>query len=185
MVSRGIESYYKYIEDYFTAQNKSGTLTWIPPIRQTYAYKWCWSASKVNMGGHYSWIPNPTLGVPVAMGLGSGVEGLVPPSSCSHTHGNPFTRLSLRRRAFLISWKEVISMIKFHILDCCEFCEGEAYIYDCQDVDTQGEAYDGYRPWEMCHASGNQANDVHRMPTRSMGTRATLFFFPRGSVGTL
>ena len=51
-------------------------------------------------------------------------------------------------------------MIKVRILDRCEFCEGEAYIYDCQDVDTQGEAYDRYRPCEMCHASGNQAKWV-------------------------
>jgi RecJ-like exonuclease len=55
------------------------------------------------------------------------------------------------RRAFLIPWKEVINMIKVRILDRCEFCDGEAYIYDCQDVDTQGEAYDRYRPCEMCH----------------------------------
>ena len=32
-------------------------------------------------------------------------------------------------------------MIKVHILDRCEFCDGEAYIFDCQDVDTQGTAF--------------------------------------------
>ena len=48
-------------------------------------------------------------------------------------------------------------MIKVRILDRCEFCDGEAYIYDYQDVDTQGEAYDRYRPCEMCHGSGNRA----------------------------
>ncbi len=47
-------------------------------------------------------------------------------------------------------------MIKVRVLDRCEFCEGEAYIYDCQDVDTRGETYDRYRPCEMCHGGGNR-----------------------------
>jgi RecJ-like exonuclease len=51
-------------------------------------------------------------------------------------------------------------MIKVHILDRCEFCDGEAYILDCQDVDSCGEPYDRYRPCEVCHASGNQAKWV-------------------------
>ena len=42
-------------------------------------------------------------------------------------------------------------MIKVRILDRCEFCEGKAYIFDYQDVDARGEAYDRYRPCEMCH----------------------------------
>ena len=33
-------------------------------------------------------------------------------------------------------------MIKVRILDRCEFCDGEAYIFDCQDVDTRGATYD-------------------------------------------
>ena len=44
-------------------------------------------------------------------------------------------------------------MIKVRILDRCDTCEGEAYILECQDVDTRGEPYDRYRPCEMCHAS--------------------------------
>ena len=48
-------------------------------------------------------------------------------------------------------------MIKVRILDRCEFCDGEAYVFDCEDVDARGDAYDRYRPCETCHASGNQA----------------------------
>ena len=49
-------------------------------------------------------------------------------------------------------------MIKVRILDRCEHCEGEAYIFEYQDVDGRGETYDRYRPCEMCHGSGNQAS---------------------------
>jgi hypothetical protein len=48
-------------------------------------------------------------------------------------------------------------MIKARILDRCEFCDGEAYIFDCQDVDSRGDTYDRYRPCEMCHGCGNRA----------------------------
>ena len=48
-------------------------------------------------------------------------------------------------------------MMKVRILDRCEFCEGEAYIFDFEDVDSQGKAYDRYRACEMCHGSGNRA----------------------------
>ena len=51
-------------------------------------------------------------------------------------------------------------MIKVRILDRCKFCEGKAHIFDRQDVDVHGEAYDRYRPCEMCHGSGNQAKWV-------------------------
>jgi hypothetical protein len=40
-------------------------------------------------------------------------------------------------------------MIKVRILDQCEFCDGESYIFDCQDVDSRGQTYDRYRPCEM------------------------------------
>ena len=36
-------------------------------------------------------------------------------------------------------------MIKVRILDRCEFCDGEAYIFDYEDVDARGDAYDRYR----------------------------------------
>ena len=48
-------------------------------------------------------------------------------------------------------------MIKVRILDRCEFCDGEAYVFECEDVDSHGETYDRYRPCEMCQGSGNQA----------------------------
>ena len=51
-------------------------------------------------------------------------------------------------------------MIKVRILDRCEFCDGEAYIFDCEDVDSRGETYDRYQPCEMCHGSGNRARWV-------------------------
>ena len=51
-------------------------------------------------------------------------------------------------------------MIKVRILDRCEFCDGEAYIFDRQDVDSRGETYDRYRPCETCNGSGNQAKWV-------------------------
>jgi len=51
-------------------------------------------------------------------------------------------------------------MIKVRILDRCEFCDGEAYIFDRQDVDARGKTYDRYRPCEMCHGSGNRAKWV-------------------------
>jgi hypothetical protein len=40
-------------------------------------------------------------------------------------------------------------MIKVQILDRCEFCDGEAYIFDYEDVDARGETYDRYRPCEI------------------------------------
>jgi hypothetical protein len=43
-------------------------------------------------------------------------------------HGNPFTGPSLRRRAFLIPPKEVRTMIKGHIKDRCEYCDGIANV---------------------------------------------------------
>jgi hypothetical protein len=51
-------------------------------------------------------------------------------------------------------------MIKVRILDRCEFCDGEAYIFDSEDVDARGETYDRYRPCEVCQGSGNRANWV-------------------------
>ena len=51
-------------------------------------------------------------------------------------------------------------MIKVRILDRCEFCDGEAYIFVCEDVDVRGDTFDRYRPCEMCHGSGNRAKWV-------------------------
>ena len=51
-------------------------------------------------------------------------------------------------------------MIKVRILDRCEFCDGEAYIFIHEDVDARGETFDRYRPCEMCHCSGNRAKWV-------------------------
>ena len=51
-------------------------------------------------------------------------------------------------------------MMNVRILDRCEFCDGEAYIFDWEDVDSRGESYDRYRPCEMCQGSGNRARWV-------------------------
>ncbi len=50
--------------------------------------------------------------------------------------------------------------MKVRILDQCEFCDGEAYVFVCEDVDARGETFDRYRPCEMCLGSGNQAKWV-------------------------
>jgi hypothetical protein len=51
-------------------------------------------------------------------------------------------------------------MIKVRILDCCEFCDGEANIFISEDVDANGQTFDRYRPCEMCRGSGNWAKWV-------------------------
>jgi len=51
-------------------------------------------------------------------------------------------------------------MIKVRMLDRCEFCDGEAYIFVCEDVDSRGDTFDRYCPYEMCHGSGNRAKWV-------------------------
>jgi len=51
-------------------------------------------------------------------------------------------------------------MMKVRILDRCEFCDGEANIFVCEDVDANGQTFDRYRPCEMCHGSGNLAKWV-------------------------
>ena len=51
-------------------------------------------------------------------------------------------------------------VIKVRNLDRCEFSEHEAYLFVCEELDTQGGANDRYRPCEMCHGSGNRAKWV-------------------------
>jgi RecJ-like exonuclease len=66
-------------------------------------------------------------------------------------------------------------MIKVRILDRCEFCEGEAYIFDCEDVDSRGQPYDRYRPCEMCHGSGSRAKWVSLREFAGLLKRGTTF----------
>jgi hypothetical protein len=66
-------------------------------------------------------------------------------------------------------------MIKVQILDRCEFCDGEAYIFDYEDVDSRGETYDRYRPCEMCNGSGNRAKWVSLQDLSDLLERATSF----------
>ena len=37
-------------------------------------------------------------------------------------------------------------MIKVRILECCEFCDGEAYVFVSEDVDSRGETHDRLKP---------------------------------------
>jgi len=48
-------------------------------------------------------------------------------------------------------------MPKIHVLDICEFCNGEAYMFIGEDVDARGDTFDRYQPCEMCHGSGNRS----------------------------
>ena len=66
-------------------------------------------------------------------------------------------------------------MMKVRILDRCEVCDGEAYIFDYQDVDSRGEQYDCYRPCEVCQGSGNQAKWVNLREFADLLERATSF----------
>jgi RecJ-like exonuclease len=66
-------------------------------------------------------------------------------------------------------------MMKVRILDQCEFCDGEAYIFVCEDVDARGETLDRYRPCEMCHGSGNRAKLVSLPEFADLLERATSF----------
>ena len=51
-------------------------------------------------------------------------------------------------------------MKKVHILDRCEFCDGEAYVFACEVVDANGEHYPRYLPCSYCLGSGEQARWV-------------------------
>lgn len=63
-------------------------------------------------------------------------------------------------------------MIQVRILDRCEFCDGEAYIFVCEDVDARGEAYDRYRSCEACHGSGNRATWINLRDLSNLIERA-------------
>jgi hypothetical protein len=45
-------------------------------------------------------------------------------------------------------------MIKVRILDRCEFCDDEAYIFVCGNVDSRGETYERSGPHQVTNASG-------------------------------
>jgi RecJ-like exonuclease len=51
-------------------------------------------------------------------------------------------------------------MIKVRIHDQCDFCDGDAYVFVCEDSDSRGETFDRFRPCEMCHGSDNRAKWV-------------------------
>ena len=65
-------------------------------------------------------------------------------------------------------------MIKVRILDRCEFCDGEAYIFECEDVDAYGEIYARYRPCGMCRGTGNRSRWIDLRDFADLLERATL-----------
>ena len=45
-------------------------------------------------------------------------------------------------------------MLKVHILDRCRYCDGQAYVYTCEFVDDNDQAYPRYMPCAFCKGSG-------------------------------
>ena len=45
-------------------------------------------------------------------------------------------------------------MIKVQILDRCEMCDGEAYVFACEVIDAKGELYPRYLPCSYCQGIG-------------------------------
>ena len=64
--------------------------------------------------------------------------------------------------------------MKVHILDRCEYCNGEAYIFECEDVDASGEPYARYRPCGMCRGTGNRSRWIDLRDFADLLERATL-----------
>jgi len=69
----------------------------------------------------------------------------------------------------------VIEVIKVRILDRCEFCDGEAYIFVSEDVDAHGETFDWCRPCEACNGSENRVKLVNFREFADLLERANLF----------
>ena len=44
--------------------------------------------------------------------------------------------------------------IKVQIQTRCEHCDGEAYVFECEDVSAIGEHYPRYIPCNYCQGSG-------------------------------
>jgi len=47
-------------------------------------------------------------------------------------------------------------MIQVYILDRCEFCDGQAYIYTFEVIDSHGYPQPRYMPCAYCNGSGKQ-----------------------------
>lgn len=45
-------------------------------------------------------------------------------------------------------------MKKVHILDRCEFCDGEAYVFAGEAIDANGNFYSRYLPCGYCQGEG-------------------------------
>ena len=48
-------------------------------------------------------------------------------------------------------------MLKVHILNKCEHCQGQAYLPNGEGEDYKGRKYTRFAPCPMCEGSGNQA----------------------------
>lgn len=43
---------------------------------------------------------------------------------------------------------------KAQIVDRCEHCHGQAYIFECEATNHKGEVYDKYKPCPCCNGTG-------------------------------
>ena len=66
-------------------------------------------------------------------------------------------------------------MIKVHILDRCEHCDGTAYLPEDEAVSADGERYTRYSPCGYCEGSGNQAKWVSLQEFADLLDRAISF----------
>jgi hypothetical protein len=70
-------------------------------------------------------------------------------------------------------------MIKVRILDCCEFCDGEAYVFVCEDGDSRGNTFDRYRP---CSGQAQRPDALHSIQDETLhGIQLPLRLRPTGS----
>jgi hypothetical protein len=51
-------------------------------------------------------------------------------------------------------------MLKVHILDRCEFCLGEAYVFVGEFADEDGNRYPRYLPCHVCEGTGERGKWV-------------------------
>ena len=71
----------------------------------------------------------------------------------------------------MIPRKEVSKMIKVRILDRCEFCDGEAYVFVSEDVDARGGISYPFPP-PILAASGKDFNrSIANIPIIGPGAR--------------
>ena len=63
------------------------------------------------------------------------------------------------KRLFLFPRKEVRNMLKVLDIDCCEYCDGEAYLYagEYKDGDVERPVY---QAWQACKGAGEREKAI-------------------------